>query len=89
MRLGPIFPARARDLVHINQQLIHGDGLEIMIATLARKILYTLDRAGSISGRLNDYLKPPPGLRIIDPPQHQLGASQDSCQCVIEVVSNT
>ncbi len=52
--LGAIFPARACDFVHIDQQLIDRNWFKVVIAPLARKILYPPDCAGSIIGGLND-----------------------------------
>src|ERR1044072_482236 len=81
-----VFPARARDLDDVEQQLVYGHQLEVPVAALPREVLYAFDGLRAVLRGLRDDLQPAHDLRLLRAHQRQLRASEDAGQRVVEIV---
>src|SRR5205085_9557883 len=85
-RLRGVLPARARDLAHVQEELVNRDGLEVAVAALAREVLYAAHRLRAVARRRGDDLQAAPRLRVGGVRKHQLGAAEYGGERVVDVV---
>ena len=84
--LGAILPARARYLCDFEHQLVNVERDEVLIAALAREVLYALDGLRAVLRRLDDDMQAAPHLPRVARLKHQLRAGEYPGQRVVEVV---
>src|SRR5205085_984882 len=86
LRFGAALPARASYLAHVEHELVNGDGLEVVVSSLAREVLYALDGLRAVLRRLDDELQARLHLLRVFQREEQLRAAQYACERVVEVV---